>query len=231
MTWIQAIGLLLVGTAAGLDLVSGPQVLLARPIVAGTLSGLVLGDVTSGILVGGILELYALEVLPVGAARYPDHGPGTVGAVWLTVQTGTLAAAFGVLLALALAELGGYSLIALRRLNGRALVRAAPALDRGEPHAASQLQHGGALRDVGRSLLLTVVALAAARAVLPLVLQAVDASEFLAVVVIGAGLAGAVAGAIRTSGGSHRAALLGTGLVLGWLAGGMAGIFPRWGGW
>lgn len=231
MSWGQTSALLAIGTAAGLDLVSGPQVLLARPIVVGTLAGLALGDVTSGILVGGILELYALEVLPVGATSYPDHGPGTVGAVWLTVQAGTSAAAFGVLLALLIAEVGGYTLIAVRRLNGRALAAAAAALDRGEPHAAGRLQRAGALRDAVRSFLLTMVALAMAHLALPVVLRAEGASTILAVVVIGAGLAGAVAGALRTAGRSRRAILLGAGLVIGWVMGGAVGIFPRWGGW
>jgi len=228
---LQTVGLLAVGTAAGLDLVSGPQVLLARPIVAGTLAGLVLGDVTNGLLVGGILELYALEVLPVGAARYPDHGPGTVGAVWLTVQTGTSAAAFGVLLALLFAEIGGHALIALRRWNGRALARATGALDRGEIRAAAELQMGGAFRDMIRSLLLTSLALAAAAVLLPLVLRAERLSALLAVVVIGAGLAGAVAGAIRTAGRSQRSVALSAALVAGWIVAGIAGIYPRWGGW
>jgi mannose/fructose/N-acetylgalactosamine-specific phosphotransferase system component IIC len=231
MSWATSAGLLAVGTVAGVDLVSGPQILLARPIIAGTLAGLVLGDVTTGILVGGILELYALEVLPIGATRYPDHGPGTVAAVWLTVQAGTSAAAFGVLLALAVAELGGFTLIALRRLNGRALALAAPALDRGERDAAAALQRGGALRDAARSLLLTAFALVAARLLLPLVVRVAAAGEILAVVVVGAGLAGAVAGAIRTAGRTTRAVMLAAALVLGWIVAGAIGIFPRMGGW
>ena len=231
MSGAETAGLLAVGTVAGVDLVSGPQVLFARPIVAGTLAGLVLGDATTGILVGGILELYALEVLPVGATRYPDHGPGTVAGVWLTVQTGTSAAAFGVLLALAVAELGGYTLIALRRLNGRALALAAPALDRGERDAAGALQRGGAFRDAARSILLTAFALAAARLLLPLVLAVAGAGEILGVVVVGAGLAGAVAGALRTAGRTRRGMVLAGALLLGWLAAGMVGVFPRWGGW
>ena len=230
MNWPTWVGLLAVGTAAGLDLVSGPQILLARPIVVGTLSGLLLGDVATGLLVGGILELYALEVLPVGATRYPDHGPGTVSAVWLTVQAGTSSAGFGVLHALLFAELGGLTLVLLRRLNGRALARAGGALDRGEPGAAALLQVSGAARDALRSLFLTMAALAAARLALPLVLAAEHANMVLAVVVVAAGLAGAIAGALRTAGRSRRLIVLGVALLVGWLAGGVAGIFPRAGG-
>ena len=231
MSWPTWIGLLLTGTVAGLDLVSGPQVLLARPVVAGTLTGLLLGDAGTGLLVGGILELYALEVLPVGATRYPDHGPGTVGAVWLTVQAGTASTGFGVLHALLIAELGGVTLIVLRRFNGRALARAAAALDRGDPRAAAALQVGGAARDALRSLLLTLLGLGAARLALPLVLAADRANTVLAIVVIAAGFAGAAAGAFRTAGRSRRTIVLVAALVVGWLAGGAAGIFPRAGGW
>ncbi|HVX88928.1 MAG TPA: PTS sugar transporter subunit IIC [Gemmatimonadales bacterium] len=231
MNWSTWIGLLVTGTIAGLDLVSGPQILLARPVVVGTLSGLLLGDAATGILVGGILELFALEVLPVGATRYPDHGPGVVGAVWLTVQAGTASAGFGVLHALLLAELGGVTLIALRRVNGRALAAATPALDRGDPRAAAVLQIGGAARDALRSLLLTLLGLGAARLALPLVLAADAANTVLAVVVTAAGMAGAAAGAFRTAGRSRRTIVLIAALIVGWVAGGAVGIFPRTGQW
>lgn len=227
MNWPTWIGLLATGTIAGLDLVSGPQVMLARPIIVGTVSGLLLGDVTTGMLVGGLLKLYALKVLPVGATRYPDHGPGTVAAVWLTVQAGTASAGFGVLHALLLAECGGLSLIALRRLNGRALARVTGDLDRGDPRAAAALQMGGAARDGLRSLGLTLLGLGAAKLVLPLVLAAERANMVLAVVVTAAGLGGAAAGAFRTAGRSRRTLVLMAALALGWFAGGAVGIFPR----
>ena len=41
------------------------------------------GDVEAGLRVGVLLELFALDVLPVGAVRYPDYGPATVAAVAL----------------------------------------------------------------------------------------------------------------------------------------------------
>ena len=222
--------LLVVGTIAGIDLVSGPQVLLARPIVVGTLAGLVLRDPASGVLVGGILELYALEVLPVGSTRYPDHGPGVVAAVWLTSQLGTASAGYGVLVALGVAELGGWSLQRLRRMNGRALELATPALETGDARIAAALQWTGLFRDALRSVVLTAAGLLIARLLFPLALVRADAGEALAVVVLAAGLAGAVAGAIRTAGRDWRAAVLAVALVAGWFLGGRGGAFPsRWG--
>ena len=72
--------LLVWGTLAGLDLVSVPQAMLSRPLVAATVAGAILGDVDAGLRVGAVLELFALDVLPVGAVRYPDYGPASVGA-------------------------------------------------------------------------------------------------------------------------------------------------------
>ncbi|MGH7585315.1 MAG: PTS sugar transporter subunit IIC, partial [Gemmatimonadales bacterium] len=68
-------------TVAGLDLVSVPQGLLSRPIVVGAVSGWILGDPAAGFRVGVLLELFDLDVLPVGAARYPDYAAATAGAV------------------------------------------------------------------------------------------------------------------------------------------------------
>ena len=68
-------------TVAGLDLVSIPQGLLSRPIVVGAASGFLLGDPAAGFRVGVLLELFDLDVLPVGASRYPDYAAATAGAV------------------------------------------------------------------------------------------------------------------------------------------------------
>lgn len=227
----EFLALLLIGTIAGIDLVAGPQVLLARPIVVGTLTGLVLGDPTSGILAGGILELYAQEVLPVGATQYPDYGPGTVAAVWLTNQLGTTSVGFGVLTALAIAELGGWSLIVLRRANGRALVLANPGLEAGDVRAAAGLQVGGVIRDALRSLVLTAAGLLIARLLFPLALHETGAGEVLGAVMIATGLAGSIAGAIRTAGRGWRPVVLAASLAIGWFFAGPLGSFPRVGGW
>ena len=68
--------LVLWGTIVALDLVSVPQAMLSRPLVAGAVAGWLAGDVEAGLRVGVVLELFALDVLPIGAVRYPDYGPG-----------------------------------------------------------------------------------------------------------------------------------------------------------
>ncbi|HET9709508.1 MAG TPA: PTS sugar transporter subunit IIC, partial [Gemmatimonadales bacterium] len=79
------IGLLLGwGTLVGVDLVSVGQLMIARPIVAGTIAGLLIGEVEAGIRLGLIFELFQFDILPFGAVRYPEYGPGTVAGVAAT---------------------------------------------------------------------------------------------------------------------------------------------------
>jgi PTS system mannose-specific IIC component len=230
MTILQLIGLLAVGTAAGFDLVSGPQVLLARPIVAGTLAGLILGDLSAGVLVGGAMELFALEVLPVGSTRYPDHGPGTVGAVWLCHEAGLGGAGYAVLVALLFSEFGGWTLQLLRRANGRALERATERLDRGDPTAATTLQIAGAGRDFLRSFILVALSLGVAELAWWSGVVDLSIGSEVWTFVIAAGVAGAIAGAIRMSGRSWRGAVLVVALIVGSLVVGGPLLPPLLGG-
>lgn len=68
---IQLILVVLVAFVAGLASVLDERQ-FHRPLVACTLIGLVLGDVTTGVQVGGALELLALGWMNVGAAMAPD---------------------------------------------------------------------------------------------------------------------------------------------------------------
>jgi mannose/fructose/N-acetylgalactosamine-specific phosphotransferase system component IIC len=79
---------------AGLDLVSVPQAMIARPLVAGFVGGWLMGHPAVGLVVGVLLELFALETLPVGAARFPDWGPPAVATGALVAErAGTTVAA------------------------------------------------------------------------------------------------------------------------------------------
>ena len=75
------IALLVWGTFVGIDLVSLPQMMIARPLVAGAIAGTILGDIPTGLKLGVIFELLQYDILPVGAVRYPEYGPATVAAV------------------------------------------------------------------------------------------------------------------------------------------------------
>lgn len=60
---------------------------LQRPIVLGPLVGLVLGDLTSGIVMGATLELAMIGAVSVGAYDPPDLVSGSIIGVALAIQT------------------------------------------------------------------------------------------------------------------------------------------------
>src|SRR5699024_2848543 len=66
---------LLVAVIAGVvqwDVYGWGDTMISRPIVVGMLMGIALGDLKTGLVVGGTLELMYLGMLPVGAAIPPD---------------------------------------------------------------------------------------------------------------------------------------------------------------
>ncbi|MBS7576890.1 MULTISPECIES: PTS mannose/fructose/sorbose transporter subunit IIC [unclassified Enterococcus] len=56
-----------------------------RPIVACTITGLILGDIKTGIILGGTLELIALGWMNIGAAQSPDSALASVISTILVV--------------------------------------------------------------------------------------------------------------------------------------------------
>ena len=219
MTALEPVTLLLLlawGTVVALDLVSVPQAMYARPLVAGTVTGLLAGDVTTGLQLGVLLELFALDVLPVGAARYPDHGPATVAAVASAAgapwpdRMGT-----AVLLAMLLAVLGGWSLQRLRYLNAQALHGRAAALAAGSESGIRALQWGGLARDAIRGLLLTALGLAGALALRAFPPVPPRLQGLLAAAAIGCALAAVAGGAARSAGRGPRLRWLIAGLAAG----------------
>jgi PTS system mannose-specific IIC component len=152
----------LLGAVLGLDVVSFPQVMISRPIVASTIAGALGGSASDGLLAGVFLEMMALETLPVGASRYPEWGTASVvgGALYVS-RTGdaTSALLFAMLGAMITAWVGGYSMYALRRLNGRWTKRALPALEAGNASVVTHLQLRGLGTDLLRGFVLTALAL------------------------------------------------------------------------
>lgn len=56
-----------------------------RPLIACTVTGLILGDLTTGIILGGTLELIALGWMNIGAAQSPDSALASVISTILVV--------------------------------------------------------------------------------------------------------------------------------------------------
>jgi len=160
------VGTALLGAVLGLDVVSFPQAMLSRPLVAATIAGALAGSATLGLLVGATLELFALETLPIGASRYPEWGSAAVvgGTLFAMAEHVDPLASPGVMStavlgAIATAWVGSRSMVLLRTLNGRLARRSMDALAAGSARTVVGLQMSGLLGDLVRGFLLTLVAL------------------------------------------------------------------------
>lgn len=151
----------LLGALLGLDVVSFPQAMVSRPIVAATLGGALAGDITSGLVAGAVLEMIALEMLPVGASRYPEWGSASAvgGAMAAAFYTLPGAAVLAIFASIATAWAGGWSMYALRRLNGIWARRELAMLEAGRPGTVTGLQLRGLTADLARGFILTLIAL------------------------------------------------------------------------
>jgi PTS system mannose-specific IIC component len=207
------------GVVAGIDLVSVLQSMVARPLVAATVAGVLVGKPVAGVLVGMMLELFALEVLPVGGARYPDYGPAAVAGTVAAAGGGPETLGVGVVVGLLVADTGAWSIQALRRWNTQRVRAAAAALDAGDFRAIQRTQLAGIARDALRALLLTTAGLGLALAARRWSPVGPRAGVLLTAVLAGIGLGTAMLNGKRLAQGHRGLVWLATGIAggVGWL--------------
>jgi mannose/fructose/N-acetylgalactosamine-specific phosphotransferase system component IIC len=219
VTLLEILPIVLLGVICGLDVVSFPQAMISRPIVAATAAGALGGHPGDGLLIGAVLELIALETLPFGASRYPEWGTASVIGGALFVDQAPLPGALPlcVFAALCAAMVSGSSMVAVRRLNGRWAGRLHDEIDRWSRPAVMRLQLGGLAADALRAALVTFVLIIVLRPIVEVAgsVWAAPATLSTALVV---GIATAVAGGIiwnALPAGSHRvrAGLIAIGVV------------------
>ncbi|RLM06992.1 PTS mannose/fructose/sorbose transporter subunit IIC [Gibbsiella quercinecans] len=76
-----------------------------RPLIACTITGLILGDMTSGVILGGTLELIALGWMNIGAAQSPDSALASIISTILVI-VGQQSIPTGIAIALPVAAAG-----------------------------------------------------------------------------------------------------------------------------
>jgi PTS system mannose-specific IIC component len=136
------------------------QVMVSRPVVAGPLVGLVLGDALTGLLAGALLELLWIDRIPIGP-YVPPHDTfvvvlATAGAI-LAAPSGTSPPreliALSVLLFAPAAWLGQRMEILLRQWNERWVSRALEDAKAGDPAMISRRHLSALAGYFGASLL------------------------------------------------------------------------------
>lgn len=158
---LELLPIAMLGALLGLDVVSFPQAMISRPVVAATLAGALIGQSGSGMLIGAILELIALETLPFGASRYPEWGSASVvgGVIFGSHPTHPAGAmTMAVLAALTTTWVGGWTMVQLRKLNAVWAGRHRAGLEAGARGTVISLQLVGMTADLLRGFLLTAVA-------------------------------------------------------------------------
>ena len=78
---LAVVGIALLGGLIGLDRTAAGQFMVSEPVVAGPLTGWMLGDPTAGIIIGVVLELVWVLDIPIGAFVPAD---ATISAVSAT---------------------------------------------------------------------------------------------------------------------------------------------------
>lgn len=115
MSGVELILLFIVAAITGMASVLD-EAQFHRPVVACTLTGIVLGDPTTGIILGGTLEMMALGWMNVGAAMAPDAAlASTVSTVLVIVGHQSIGA--GIALAVPLAAAGQVLTIFVRTIT------------------------------------------------------------------------------------------------------------------
>ncbi|HBM3072831.1 TPA: PTS mannose/fructose/sorbose transporter subunit IIC [Klebsiella michiganensis] len=115
MTTIQIILLLVIAAITGMGSVLD-EGQTHRPLVACTLVGWVLGDMTTGIILGGTLEMMALGWMNVGLAMAPDTAIASVISTILVINTNQ-GIGEGIAIAVALAAAGQALTIFVRTMT------------------------------------------------------------------------------------------------------------------
>lgn len=219
-SWLALTGL---AGLLGLDQVSWPQAMVARPLVAATAGAAVVGDPASGLLVGAALELLALRHLPLGGAEYPETGAAGVvaGAAFAAGQGGVGALLVAAAAGWGLGWLGSWSVTLLRRLLGWLFRDAARSSMSREPHRVERRHRLGVALDFGRGALLAGALLVPVTLLVRLGATAAEGPGARATIVVAAGAAGG-AGARELVSDRRAGWLVGAGLaggaVVAWIA-------------
>ena len=153
MSVIQAILLGILGGLGIWDSRVGGMLMCDRPLVLGPIVGLILGDFTTGIVVGASLELVMMGIVGIGSATVPDTVSGSILATAFAIVS-KLDVSAAVALALPIATLGQFVGILDRTANAFFVSLADKAAEKGDDKGVDRaLWYGAGLFFVSYFLL------------------------------------------------------------------------------
>jgi len=190
---MEILRLSLLGGLFGLDSTAVGQFMVSRPLVAGAVTGWVLGNPVLGVAVGGILELYLLVSFPTGGARFPEGSTATVVAVAAASPLdGAGALPLAVALGLVWGQMGGLTIGLQRHLNSRLVPEHSDATHAGGRVATAHLAAIGL--DFLRATLVTASGIVVGRVVLPSLVASwpLDRAASAALLLVGGGVSAGI---------------------------------------
>lgn len=137
---MQLILIFIIACIAGMESILD-QFQFHRPLIACTLIGLVLNDMQTGIIIGGLLEMLALGWMNIGAAVAPDTALASIISTILAI-VGNQSATTAFALAIPIAAAGQVLTIIVRTLTVGFQHAADKAADKGNLSAISWLHYG-----------------------------------------------------------------------------------------
>lgn len=117
---------------------------LERPIVLGPLVGLVMGDLQTGLIVGGTLELVFMGAVDIGGSVPPNYAIGAVLGTAFAISTGQ-GVETALLVAVPAALLGSFFEVLAKTFSSVFVNAAERSADRGDDRAIALLMHLGNL--------------------------------------------------------------------------------------
>lgn len=152
---LQIILVFLVGCLSGMGSILD-EFQTHRPLIACTLTGLALGDMTTGIMIGGTLEMMALGWMNIGAAIAPDAALASIISTILIIA-GKQEMGTGIALAIPLAAAGQVLTILVRTLTVGIQHAADKAVKTGNLSAITWLHIGALLMQAMRVAIPAVI--------------------------------------------------------------------------
>ncbi len=205
----------LLGGVLALDATSVGQFMVSRPLVAGTLTGWLVGEPVLGVTMGAILELYLVVSFPTGGSRFPEGATATVVAV-ASAGSGGVPGALPLAIAVGLVwgQLGGVTVTMLRHANSKIIPE--PGATLGDPGVVARTHLAAVLLDLFRGGLVTLTGVLLGRGVVAALGAAwpVSQSATVGLLLVGASVSAGIL--LRDLGGfRRRKAMFAAGMALG----------------